>query len=641
MRGAWAVLGLLTLINLLNYLDRYILAALVPSIQADLLINDLQVGLLGTAFMLMYFVISPLFGWLGDRYQRFWLMGAGVAVWSAATAASGMARSYSGMVWSRLGVGVGEASYATISPALLGDFFPKALRGRAFAIFFMAIPVGSALGYLLGGYLGQRFGWRQAFLFAGLPGLVAAVALFFFRDPPRGRFDGGGVENAIQLKLLHVYRGLWLNKSYRFTVAGYAASTFVVGGVAFWMPSYLVRMYGMELANANMIFGAVTVVAGLLGTLVGGVWADRWALRSADAYMKLGALSALVSALIFVAVLGARDLWVLFALIFALEFFLFLSTSPINAQIVNCVPVGYRATANAVSIFAIHLLGDAVSPTLMGAISDHSNLRVAMIVGPVGIAVAGFLWFAKMILAWEPMPWPQPWRLPKSQCHRGFYQGNGLQENTLAAFRAAKNGGAKMIELDVRLSKDGVAVVVHDRDILRISGDSRLVKDLNVEELGRVAQAPTLEAVLRDPGVPDFVNVELKSESAKSDGLEAAVAVAIRAAKAESRVLFSSFNPFALRRMSFLLPKVPRALLVTNEADPKNKIYLQKMWLAFLARPHLVHLDFNMYTPALAVELKARQIPVSLWTVEDVTKARNFLALGAESIISPTPALVD
>jgi glycerophosphoryl diester phosphodiesterase len=503
----------------------------------------------------------------------------------------------------------------------------------------MAIPVGSALGYLLGGYLGQHFGWRQAFLIAGMPGLLAALVLFFFKDPPRGRFDAA--ETQSKLALLEVYRCLWLNKSYRFTVLGYAANTFVVGGVAFWMPSYLVRLYGMELINANLIFGGVTVVAGLLGTLLGGFWADRWAQRSADAYLKLSVLSAFVAALVFIGVILAKDLWVLFALIFVLEFFLFLSISPINAQIVNSVSVSYRATANAVSIFAIHLLGDAISPTLMGAISDQFNMRVAMlIVGPIGITIAGLLWLAKIILAWEAMPWPQQWRLPKDQCHRGFYQGNGLQENTLAAFKAAKDGGARMIELDVRLSKDGIAVVVHDADIFRISGDKRLVSELTAAELLRIANVPMLASVLTDSGVPELVNVELKSEGAKSDGLENAVAVAIEASAGQNRVLFSSFNPLVLRRMSKLLPQVPRALLVTNENDPKNKIYLRAMWAAFLAKPHLVHLDQAMYTEALAQDLKLRSIPVSIWTVEDAQVAKNFLARGAESIISPTPSLV-
>ena len=180
---------LLTFINLFNYLDRYILVALSPAIKHELSLSDTEVGFLATAFMFSYFMISPIFGWLGDRQPRYRLMAVGVGLWSLATVASGAVKSFSALVASRLCVGVGEAAYGSISPSVLTDLFPKNVRGKVFAIFFMAIPVGSALGFVLGGVLEKMIGWRHAFWVAGVPGLVLAAGLLFLTEPKRGAFD--------------------------------------------------------------------------------------------------------------------------------------------------------------------------------------------------------------------------------------------------------------------------------------------------------------------------------------------------------------------------------------------------------------------------------------------------------------------
>lgn len=385
------LLALLTFVNLLNYFDRYILVAVLPAIQKEFGLSDLRAGLLGTAFMVSYFLLSPACGWLGDRIHRFRLISAGVGVWSVATAASGLARSFPSLLAFRSFVGVGEASYVSVSPVLLGDLFAKNVRGRIFAIFFMAIPVGSALGYLIGGLLEAHAGWRLTLMLAGGPGLIVALILFFLKDPPRGRFDEENL-SLRQLPLHEIAQALWRNRPYVYTVMGYIAYTFVVGGVSFWMPSYLLRFYAMDLASANMIFGGVTVVAGFLGTLAGGQWADYALKRNKNAYLSVSGISALIAAIVFILVLLTSRLWLAFSLIFVLEFFLFVSTSPVNAQLVNCVPIAYRATANAVCVFLIHLFGDAASPALIGKISDLTNLRIALWIGPVGIALAGWLW---------------------------------------------------------------------------------------------------------------------------------------------------------------------------------------------------------------------------------------------------------
>lgn len=632
---------LLSFINLFNYLDRYILVALAPAIKRDLSLSDFQVGLLTTAFMGCYLLVSPLFGWLGDTKPRYRLMAGGVALWSVATALTGRAATFGSMMLTRFGVGVGEAAYGSISPAVISDLFPVRQRGRAFSVFFVAIPVGSALGYLLAGLLEKTVGWRHAFLIAGLPGVLLALALLFAKEPRRGAFDEGKLEAPENPRA--VIAVLLRNSNYVLTVLGYCAYTFVLGGVAVWIPHYVERYLGMPAAEGNMAFGAVTVITGILATFIGGAWADRWALRGTDAYLKLSALSMFLAAPIFVGVLSVSSFWAFFALVFALEFLLFLSTSPVSAQIVNCVPPSMRAMANAASIFLIHLLGDMISPPLVGFVSDHSSLWLGMWVFLVGILLSGAIWAAKVVLFWEALPWPSgAFRLPRAQCHRG-YRAGGAVENTLEAFRGAARAGAQMIELDTHISADGVAVVIHDKTIDRTSasGRSGVVAEMKAADLKALANAPSLYEALSNPACASlFVNIELKSGSAKANGLEEAVAKAVREARAEGRVLFSSFNPLALRRIARLLPDCPRALLATNEPEDGNKFYLRKMLLAFLARPHMLNYDRRSLTPARAAAFRARKVPFSVWTVNDPAEARKCLAMGAESIISDLPEIL-
>jgi glycerophosphoryl diester phosphodiesterase/predicted MFS family arabinose efflux permease len=629
---------LLTFINLFNYLDRYILVALSPSIKAELSLPDGQVGLLTTAFMFSYFLVSPIFGWLGDRKPRYRLMSIGVGLWSLATVGSGLAKTYAGLFGTRLWVGVGEAAYGSIAPSVLSDIYPKNIRGKVFAFFFMAIPVGSALGFLLGGVFEKLVGWRHSFFLAGGPGLLLALSLLLLTEPKRGALDEGAESGKPAAR---DYKLLAKNMSYVFTVLGYTAYTFVVGGIAVWIPHYMVRYLGVAAADGNMSFGAITVAGGFIGTIVGGAWADRWALKGTDAYLKLSALSMFAAVPVFLVVLMAPSFAFFNVAVFALEFLLFLSTSPVNAEIVNCVSPKMRAAAMAGSIFCIHLLGDAISPYLIGKISELSELRVAMFFFTPVIVLAGLLWVWKVIFHWETLPWPEGGiQLPPIQCHRGYEQG-GVQENTLEAFCAAAKAGAEMIELDVRLAKDGVAVVVHDPDIQRIARREGMISLISAAELKRLAKIPTLAEVLSSTECGSLkVNIELKSNSARANGLEPAVARAVREAGAEKRVIFSSFNPLALRRISRELPRVPRALLASEDlTDPANKIYLRKTWLACVARPHMLNLDWRYYTPAKAAELAERHIPVALWTVDNADQARKLLAMGAKSIISPLPKL--
>ena len=388
---AGRALVVLALINLLNYLDRFVVSALVESLKhSELALSDTQAGLLMTGFVLVYMLASPVFGVLGDRGARPRLVALGVMIWSLATALAGFAHSFASLFLARAAVGVGEAAYGTISPTLLADLYPRTQRGRVMAIFFAAIPVGSALGYVLGGLVDHAFGWRAAYFTAGVPGIVLAFLCLRLPDPPRGAQDD---EAAVApTSVFAAYRDLLRNRAYLLTVAGYAAYTFAVGGMAFWMPSFLARVRGLPPAQATIQFGAIVVVTGFVGTFAGGWLGDRLLRRSAQAYLWLSGLTALLAApLAWVVFTDPRPAVYLPAVVVA-ELLIFASTGPINSVIVNVVRPGERATAVSLSILAIHLFGDVPSPPLIGRLSDASSLEQAVLIMPVAVLLAGALW---------------------------------------------------------------------------------------------------------------------------------------------------------------------------------------------------------------------------------------------------------
>jgi predicted MFS family arabinose efflux permease len=402
-RGARLGLAILTLINLFNYLDRYVVSSLVESLKAsEMRLSDAQLGSLATAFLLVYMLTSPIFGRLGDRAPRPRLLALGVGIWSAATALGGLARSYSGLFAARATVGVGEAAYGTIAPALLSDYFPKEKRGRVFAVFFAAIPIGSAAGYILGGLIDQRFGWRAAFFVAGLPGLLLALLCLRLFDPPRGAQDKNGPQSSPHPDPLPggeggtwaTYAGLLRNRPYALTVLGYAAYTFALGGLAFWAPAFLERIRGMSRADATVQFGAIVVLTGFVGTFAGGWLGDYFLKRSQEAYLWVSGWATLAAAPVALVAFVAPQRAVSMSAIVVTELLLFASTGPINSAIVNVVRPTERATAVALSILAIHLLGDVPSPPLIGALSDATSLATAFRFLPVPMALAGTIWLA-------------------------------------------------------------------------------------------------------------------------------------------------------------------------------------------------------------------------------------------------------
>ena len=393
-------LGLLLAVNLLNYIDRQVLFAVFPLIKADLQLTDTELGFLGSAFMFSYMLFAPLFGWLGDHWSRIKLASGGLVVWSLATALAGFAPGYKSLLAARATVGIGEASFGTVSPGLVADFFSKDQRGRILSWFYVAIPVGSALGYLLGGVLGHRFGWHAAFLMVGLPGLLLAIPIALLRTPPRGgdeaapQGDGhGATPSAGVEKASAGYAALFRNRSYVLNTCAMTAMTFAIGGLAQWIPSFLNRIHSLDVEKGNTLFGATTVLAGILGTLAGGWLGDRLQKKSSKGYLLVSGWGFLIGTPFAALAILSPSLTGCMVAIFIAEFFLFLNTGPLNTVILNVTAPGIRAMAFAVNIFFIHALGDAVSPSILGWCSDQWGLRNALLITPFAMALAGFFCF--------------------------------------------------------------------------------------------------------------------------------------------------------------------------------------------------------------------------------------------------------
>jgi len=382
----------LTAINLVNYLDRYVVSAIAGPLKDAMSLTDTQLGWLMPAFMLVYMIAAPAFGSWGDRGSRTRPIALGIAVWSLATVLSGLARNFPQLLAGRAIVGIGEAAYVAIAPALLADCFPPERRARVYAVLNMAIPVGAALGYIVGGQVSEHFGWRAAFYVAGVPGLLLALTVLRLPDPPRGAQERPAAHEPSRRSPLQIYLRLLGNWPYMVVVLGYAAYTFGLGGLAFWMPSFLERARHVPHAEATTVFGLIVIATGFVGTFVGG-WLGDWLLRrNRQAYLWFSAAVTLAAAPCALAALTAPAPGVYYPATVAAELLLFMSTGPINAAIVNIAGPLERASAVALSMFAIHLLGDVPSPLVIGRVSDSSTLGDAVLIVPVAVMVAGLIW---------------------------------------------------------------------------------------------------------------------------------------------------------------------------------------------------------------------------------------------------------
>jgi MFS transporter, Spinster family, sphingosine-1-phosphate transporter len=392
MSGARSALFLLLVINLFNYIDRQILAALEPDIRETFFAPDdvnrmTKTGLLAVAFFVTYMVSAPVLGFLADRMSRWIIVGVAVILWSLASGASGLAATFGILFATRIFVGIGEGGYGPAAPTILSDLFPIETRGRIMAIFCAAIPVGSALGYVIGGLIGAHLGWRWAFYLVTPPGLLLGLLCFWQRDP-RAAADNRVQES--QQRSMRDYLNLFRTRSYLINCIAQTLMTFVLGGLGFWVPAYL--RYRDQSSDVGMtIFGLITVVAGLVSTLLGGIIADKLRPRFAGSYFWVSGMGMLIACPIFIVALYVPfpAAWVP---MFVAIFFLFLNTGPSNTALANVSLPAVRATAFAANIFVIHAFGDVQAFWLLGYIGGHTNMHVAFLFVSGIIFLSGLVW---------------------------------------------------------------------------------------------------------------------------------------------------------------------------------------------------------------------------------------------------------
>ena len=386
-------LALLTTLNLLNYIDRSVLYAVQDLVKAEFHRSDAAFGLLTSVFFIFYMCAAPFMGPLAERFSRKSVIIAGAWVWSGATLLTAFTHDFTGLLIRHTLVGIGEVSFVVLSPTFVADMFPESQRGRVMGIFYLAIPVGTALGYVLGGLMGPAYGWRAPFYVGAAPGAFLALLLLFIPEPALGQFDH--LEKSPDRNTL---KGLARNPAFLTATFGMAMMTFALGGLQVWMPTFLHRVHDYTLGQANNLFGLSIAVNGLVASLAGGWLSDALLRKTRTAHYLVSAVSlALGIPAMWIAIHAAGNRMVV--AIFLAEFLLLLNTGPLNAAVINSVGAHIRAAALAVNIFIFHLLGDVPSAWLIGYVSDRYSLRLAFVAPVVATAISSAILFYGMRFA--------------------------------------------------------------------------------------------------------------------------------------------------------------------------------------------------------------------------------------------------
>jgi MFS family permease len=383
----------LTALNLLNYADRNVLFAVQPLVQDEFHLTKAQIGYLTSAFLGFYMLAAPFVGPLADRYSRKLIIAVGALFWSALTLLTAVTHTYGELLVRHTLVGIGEATFVTIAPTFVADLFAENKRGRILGVFYLAIPVGSAAGYLLGGNLAAAHGWRFPFYIAAAPGFLLALAVLFLKEPERGQFD-----SLQETPERGTIAGLARNPAFLTATLGMAAMTFSLGGIQVWMPQFLYSERHYSLVAADFTFGIIVVVDGILAALAGGWLGDHLLPRTKSAYYLVSAASMALGVPAMIVALFWRGRVMVPAIAVA-AFFLLLNTSPLNAAVLNSVGAHIRATAIAVNIFIIHILGDVPSPTMMGWVADRRSLQAAFILPVIAMVISSAILFYGMRFA--------------------------------------------------------------------------------------------------------------------------------------------------------------------------------------------------------------------------------------------------
>lgn len=383
-RVQWVTVAILCFVNLINYMDRFTIAGILWNIQETFNITDSQAGLLQTAFVLVYMVMAPIFGFLGDRFSRKYLMAVGLLLWSLATVLGSLMKTYELFLIFRCLVGVGEASYSTIAPTIISDLFVKDLRSKMLAVFYFAIPVGSGLGYIIGaevtklvGNSGDSEAWRWGLRVTPVMGFIALLLiLFMLREPPRGESEGGQHLQPTSFISDLIY--LFTNKSFILSTIAFTCVTFVAGALAWWGPIFTqLGVIIQDHPNANkddvaFVFGAIAMSAGLIGVPLGSLAGQklRVSLPYADPLVCGVGLLVSVPFILGAMVLAEMNTVASYVVVFFGQIFLNLNWAVVSDIVLYIVIPTRRSSAEAFQILFSHALGDAGSPYLIGVVAD-------------------------------------------------------------------------------------------------------------------------------------------------------------------------------------------------------------------------------------------------------------------------------
>ena len=385
-------------INFLNYMDRYVAAVAAPLIQKEFNLSNADIGLLASAFLLVYAVAALPFGYWADRGVRRTVIGIGVTIWSLATLFTGFARSFFQLFLSRAILGIGEASYYPAGTSLLSDYFPKDQRGRVMSIWGVGSTIGIAVGFAGGGYIADKFGWRNAFFFAAVPGILFALLAFGLREPLRGSVEARGTAvKETRDANLRTFLGLMRIPTLRATILSQTVLYFVLASNAFWLPTLLVRRFDLSVSQAGLFAGIVLVLGGLIGTLAGGWIADRLARKNPAAHLQVGIVGFLIGA-VFIAIsllaplnIGPIPIFVPAFLITVIA--LYLNAGPFTALAQNVVSPALRASSVTMLLFVAHVFGDSHSTFDVGFLGKRvGSLQTALLItSPTLLVVAAII----------------------------------------------------------------------------------------------------------------------------------------------------------------------------------------------------------------------------------------------------------
>jgi MFS family permease len=405
------VLFILVVVYTFNFIDRQIVGILAVPIKADLGLTDTQLGLMGgLAFALFYTGLGIPVAMLADRFSRTWIMTAALTIWSAMTAASGLATNFWQLFAARLGVGVGEAGGVAPAYSLISDYFPPGQRARALSVYSFGIPIGSAIGIVFGGIIASLINWRYAFFIVGLAGIIIApIFRMTIKEPPRGQYDRQR-SDAQAPSLRMILRTLSGKPSFWLLSLGASFSSMMGYGVFFWLPSFFVRSYNLTLLNASLFYGAVLLIGGLAGIWAGGWLGDRFGQNQRSQYARIPAIAFVATVPFYVLAILSPTLTLSFLVLLVPTALGLAWLGPVISAIQHLVPPNMRATASAIFLFINNLIGIGLGTYAIGALSDtlaaqfgDDSLRYSILAGTGFYIIASALFF--LAARWLERDW--------------------------------------------------------------------------------------------------------------------------------------------------------------------------------------------------------------------------------------------